>query len=100
MSTKAGRVTKKDVRQGKTMWIVNLSRLHAASNPVPVLITYITGGFLVCARMYSLRIDFECINLAIFSQAYIKSQSRPCEYFISRRAANRFIRLNAPDFKK
>lgn len=115
MSTKAGRVTMKDVRQGKTFWKVVVrhilmpdeytqveEEIVSYSRPVPVRVDMkisIEGmqnkmsGF-VYSRLFRYGRDISSCNLETYQVRYRRQDINLNEFFVSRKAAMRFINLN------
>lgn len=115
MSTKAGRVTMKDVRQGKTFWRVYVrpvllqikkeirdddERIISFFSPQSIIVSEkIAFGSLkangFCCKQKFCGVDSnEYCNLEKYQQIYSKQGIALVEYFVSKRAALRFIKLN------
>lgn len=114
MSTKAGRVTMKDVRQGKTFWMVVVRHLLKPNEytrveeeiidyawPVRVRVDMkinIEGvqnkmsGF-VYSRLFPYGKDIFSCNLEDYQGRYRRQDINLEEFFVSRKAAMRFIKL-------
>ena len=115
MSTKAGRVTMKDVRQGKTFWKVVVRHLLMPNEytrveeeiidyswPVRVRVDMkisIEGvqnkmsGF-VYSRLFRYGKEISSCNLEAYQGRYRRQDINLNEFFVSRKAAMRFIKLN------
>lgn len=115
MSTKAGRVTMKDVRQGKTFWKVVVRHLLMPNEYTRVeeeIIDYAwpvrvrvdmkisiegvqnkMGGF-VYSRLFRYGKDISSCNLEDYQGRYRRQDINLEEFFVSRKAAMRFIKLN------